>query len=326
MEAAAISAIQVELAARRGKLEAALSQMGRPAALVRLLDEVDGALDRIQSGTFGLCDTCHEAIEPHRLAADPLLRVCLDHLDAGQRTALEQDLELAARIQQRLLPTNDLVRSGWDICYHYQPAGPVGGDYCDLLTPGDDVLFVLGDVSGHGVASSLLASHLHAMFRSLGNAPIPLEQVMSQANRVFCESTLSSHYATVVCGRAQPGGAMELASAGHCPPLRIGGGAALPLEATGLPLGLFCSAGFTTHQLQLGRGDTLLLYSDGLIEARNRAGREYGLERLTGAAVSTAQPSGSRQLVGWILDDWNRFRAGAPAEDDLTLMALQRVS
>ena len=139
----------------------------------------------------------------------------------------------------------------------------MGGDYCDHLTAGGDLVFLLGDASGKGVASSLLASQLHVIFRSLFSTPLPLPQVLSKANRAFCESTLSSHYATLVCGRATPAGDIEIASAGHCPLLRIHGDDVRLLEATGLPLGLFCGSDFTMHRLRLERGDWLLLYSDG---------------------------------------------------------------
>ena len=301
MDAVATAAVHAELAGRRSQLEAALASMGRPPALVQLLEDVDSALQRIDHGTYGLCETCHDPIEADRLAADPLTRFCIDHLDREQRAALEADLALASRIQQGLLPPNDLVRCGWEVSHHYQPAGPVGGDYCDLLTQDDSFVFLLGDVSGKGVASSLLASHLHAVFRGLCAGPMPVSQIMARANRLFCESTLTSHYATLVCGRAQPGGDVEVASAGHCPPLRIRGAETLSLEATGLPLGLFCSSEFTTHRLHLEPGDCLLLYSDGLVEARNLDGSEYGGERLQEAAVSAARHVGSRLVAAEIL-------------------------
>lgn len=316
--------VQAELTSRRAELEKALISMGRPAALLRLLEEVDGALQRIEHGTYGLCEACHDPIERHWLAADPLARFCLDHLGAEQRAALEQDLALASAVQRGLLPRNDLNRNGWEISYQYQPAGPVGGDYCDVFIAGEDVVFLLGDASGKGIASSLLASQLHAVFRTLCAGTLPLAQIMARANRIICESTLTSHYATVVCGRAKAGGEIEIASAGHCPPLQISDGRVVPLEATGLPLGLFCSAEFTTHHLRFGPYGCLLLYSDGLIEARNPSGCEYGLEALHRVAASAINRSASHLFAEEIVEDWNRFRAGAPSGDDLTVMVIRR--
>ena len=316
--------VRTELTVRRAKLEKALATMGRPQALLRLLEDVDGALQRIDYGTYGLCETCHDTIERDRLAADPLARFCLDHLGTEQRTALEEDLALASVIQRGLLPGNHLKRNGWEISYHYQPAGPVGGDYCDLLSATEDVVFLLGDASGKGIASSLLSSQLHAVFRTLCEGALPLAQIMARANRILCESTLTAHYATVVCGRAKAGGEIEVASAGHCPPLHISDGRALPLEATGLPLGMFCSAEFTSHHVRLDPSGCLLLYSDGLIEARNPSGSDYGLERLQQLAVSAPHRSASRLFAEEIVEDWNRFRGGVPPADDLTVMVVGR--
>src|SRR5207249_11064553 len=129
-------------------------------------------------------------------------------------------LELASRIQRELLPKPDLHVDGWQVAYHYQPAGPVSGDYCDLIrAESGDMYFLVGDVAGKGVAAAMLMSHLSALLRTLISLGLPLDQLMERASRVFCESTLPMHYATLVCGRATRSGAMELCDAGHPPPL-----------------------------------------------------------------------------------------------------------
>src|SRR5262249_26677145 len=118
-----------ELYARRGRLQEAIRGAEDVAPLESLLGEVDAALERVARGTYGLCETCHEPIEPNRLLADPLVRVCLDHLTTAERRALEDDLHLASRIQSGLLPPRDLVHAGWQTAYVYQPHGIVSGDY-----------------------------------------------------------------------------------------------------------------------------------------------------------------------------------------------------
>src|SRR5437868_1089093 len=163
------------------------------------LDELDDALARIEDGRLGICDACHTPVEPDRLMADPLLRFCLDHLPPEKQRALEADLELAAKLQTRLLPPKNFQADGWRVAYHYEAAGIVSGDYCDLVAGRDNSFyFALGDVSGKGVAASLLMSNLSAMFRTLAPLDVPLGALMSHANRVFCESTLPTQYATVV--------------------------------------------------------------------------------------------------------------------------------
>jgi sigma-B regulation protein RsbU (phosphoserine phosphatase) len=320
------SFLHKELIERREKLQAALPASTEPAHLVSLLSEVDAALERMEGGSYGLCEECHEPIEAERLMADPLVRLCLDHLTRAQRLALEEDLELAARIQAQLLPKADARFDGWEMSYHYQPAGPVSGDYCDVLNgqgQQSGLLFLLGDVSGKGVAASMLMAHLHAMFHSLAGLGLPVDQLMERANRLFCESTLANHYATLVCGRADHSGNVQVCNAGHCPLLIIQDGQVASVGSTGLPLGLFCSGRYVVESVRLRPGHTLLAYTDGLTEARNGLGAEYGGERLSGLAGGHRGGS-LRSLLGACLADHAAFRGGVPVADDLTIMALRR--
>ncbi len=315
--------LRTELEQRRERLHEALHSPAADASLSQLLTAVDTALSRIDQGTFGLCETCHDTIEAERLLADPLVRFCLDHLTSAEQRALESDLSLAARIQRGLLPKPGLTPKGWDVRYHYQPAGMVSGDYCDLFETEGGLLFMLGDVSGKGVAASMLMSHLHATFRSLAEADLPLDRMVQDANRIFCESTLAGQFATLVVGRAAHDGSVEFVSAGHLPVLHIRGDGATPNDSTGVPLGMFCDTRFPVHRLALAHGDTLFLYTDGLTEARNRAGAEYGLQRIRALAArhTGIEPAG---LISKCLEDLLSFGEGLKQTDDLTLLAVQR--
>src|SRR5262249_5058181 len=181
--------LRSELQRRQNRLQSALRSQPAASPLGELLAEVDAALARMSEGTFGKCDVCHDSIESDRLLADPLTRLCLDHLTYEEQRALESDLARAASIQQALLPRTDFSPVGWHVRYHYSPAGPVSGDYCDLLESRGALLFLLGDVSGKGVAASMMMSHLHATFRSLADTEMPLGQMVEAANRIFAEST-----------------------------------------------------------------------------------------------------------------------------------------
>jgi len=315
--------LRTELEQRRTRLHEALHSPAADASLSELLTAVDAALSRIDQGTFGLCETCNDTIEAERLLADPLVRFCLDHLTSAEQRALENDLSMAANIQRALLPKPGLAPVGWDVRYHYQPAGMVSGDYCDLFETDRGLLFMLGDVSGKGVAASMLMSHLHATFRSLAEAGLQLDRMVEDANRIFCESTLAGQFATLVVGRAAHDGSVEFVSAGHLPVLHIQGDGATPKDSTGVPLGMFCNTRFPVHRLTLAHGDTLFLYTDGLTEARNRAGAEYGLHRIrTLAARHTGiEPAG---LISKCLEDLQSFAEGVKQPDDLTLLAVQR--
>ena len=318
--------LRTQLRQRRQKLEAALADSTQNAALAQLLQEVDAALGRMEKGTYGICEECRETIEEERLIADPLVRYCLTHLTAEQQRALEEDLELASRIQRGLLPQQNLRVAGWRVHYHYDPAGPVSGDYCDLIHSEDragDLYFLLGDVAGKGVSASLLMSQLHAMFRSLTSVGLPLDQLLALANRVFCESTMAGQYATLVCGRAGRAGEVELSNAGHLPALLVRQGKVTRLEATGLPLGMFCNGQYSVKRLNLEKGDSLFLYTDGLSEARDRSGAEYGVERLARfLGQQNALPPDA--LIASCLQDAKAHSDGAPHGDDVTLMVLQR--
>jgi phosphoserine phosphatase RsbU/P len=314
-----------QLLERRDRLYSAMA-VSQGGSLVALLNEVDEALARLDEGTYGLCEICRDSVEKTRLLADPLVRYCLDHLTPDQRRVLQDDLDLASQIQRELLPQEDLAFDGWQLAYHYRTLGPVSGDYCDLITSaedGKDWFFILGDASGKGVAASMLMAHLHAIFRALVATGLPTHQLVERASRVFRESTVSPYFATLVCGRARTSGEVELCNAGHCPPLLIQAGQVTRLEATGLPLGLFCESQYSVQTLRLRPGDSLLLYTDGLTEARNVADEEYGEERLSNLAGERHPPQ-PRPLVDACLDDLSTFLSGTPLKDDLTLMAISR--
>jgi phosphoserine phosphatase RsbU/P len=317
--------LRTQLVTRQHKLQNAVASFPGRSDLASLLHEVDAALSRMDLGSFGLCEVCHEPIERERLAADPLVRFCLDHLTAPQQRALEQDLDLAARIQSALLPKAGLVHGGWQTAFHFQPAGPVSGDYCDFIPAEDGSLyFILGDVSGKGVAASMLMSHLQAMFRTLAGIGLPLVQMLERASRLFCESTLSSHYATLVCGHAEKNGSVELCNAGHLAPMLRQAGTVRSIGATGLPLGMFCSEQFSVETTQLKKGDCLLLFTDGLSESQNRAGTEFGVQPII-EIIHNRQSLKAEELVRACVDKASDFRSGLPPKDDLTAMVLERI-
>lgn len=313
-----------ELIERREKLVNASSAFHRPAELTKLLEEVDAALHRMDKGVYGLCEVCHDPVESDRLLADPLLRFCIDHLTPQEQRALEEDLVLASQIQNKLLPPTATSTNGWDIAYHYQPAGPVSGDFCDLIEGEDHSLyFILGDVSGKGVAASMLMAHLHAMFRTLASINLPLDQMVERASRVFCESTLPTQYATLVCGKANGNGEVEVCNAGHLPPLLVQRDGVTSIAATGLPVGVFSTESFTCDKFQLAKGDSLFLYTDGFSERLDGDGREYGLDRLKRLLQDEHNLSPRPMIERGIRELENFANGGSPA-DDVTLMAIQR--
>jgi len=317
-----ITFLHNQLEERKRRLETAIALAPRNGGLAGLLREVDSALERMAKGNYGLCEECHETVEQDRLLADPLVRYCLDHLTGPQRDALQRDLDLASEVQRKLLPQAGLRAGEWETSYHYAPVGAVSGDYCDLIPSDGQLFFALGDVSGKGVAASMLMTQLHALFRGLTSMALPLGQIVTQANRVFCESVLAGQYATLVCGQAKSTGEVEIHNAGHWPVIISGRGGVLRIESTGLPLGMFCEGEFSATRLQLEAGDTLFLYTDGLSEARS-ADDEYGVDRVTRLVrQQAARPPA--ELIAASLDDLHAFAGAGPRLDDLTLLAIRR--
>ena len=321
--ATAAHVLRPKILDRRARLQAASGAI--PAGYVaELLAEIDAALARIDEGTYGRCETCRDPIEPDILDRDPMVRFCLDHLTPDQRRAHEEDLSLATRIQAKLLPPRDLVVPGWESHYHYEPAGAVGGDYCEIIPAADSrsVFFAVGDVAGKGVSASLLMTHVSAIFRSLLSIDLPVAEMISRANRLLWDSTTAAHYATLVCGRTTSDG-IELVNAGHCRPLLLRRGTVERIDATGLPLGLIPAVTHEVTRLVINPGDRLALYSDGITEARNSADDDFGEEGLA-ASLRRHYDAGIQAMARGVMTDVARFRAGRPPSDDMTLLVLRR--
>ena len=319
-----ISSIQKQLTERRDRLQETIKYVSDPINLFSLLQQVDSALERIDNGSYGICDVCHDPIEDDRLLIDPLLTVCLDHLNHQQRKALEQDLEFAIKIQRNLLPENNVIVNGWEFSYNYTPAGAVSGDFCDLIKLEDEaVLFALGDVSGKGISASLMMSHLNALIRSLHSFNLPLNEIVIRANRLFCESIISTHYATMVFGRACNNGEVELCIAGHNPPILFSNGKISSLSSTGVPIGLFCHTDYGMINLNLQKGDSLILYTDGLTEASVK-NTEYGEQRLKEQVLKSAKSS-AQKITDDIISDQKIFLNGNSRYDDVTVAVMKKV-
>jgi sigma-B regulation protein RsbU (phosphoserine phosphatase) len=319
-----ISSIKNQLIERKERLHQTIKFVESPDKLFSLLQQVDSALERIDKGSYGICDVCHDPIEEDRLLVDPLITLCIDHLNADQRRALEMDIELAMKIQRNLLPQNNVSLGGWEFSYHYEPAGHVSGDFCDFIKLDDgSALFVLGDVSGKGIAASLMMTHLHALIRSLISINTPVSKILQNVNRLFCESTVSSNYATMVIGRVSANGEIELCIAGHNPPLVIKQSELLELNATGIPVGLFQQAEYDVLKLGLNKGEALFLYTDGLTEAEKEK-QEYGEQRVKSVLLTNAKKDSAQSILNEIIADHRNFLNNSPKQDDITAAVLRR--
>jgi sigma-B regulation protein RsbU (phosphoserine phosphatase) len=262
-------------------------------------------------------------VPAQRTITDRVGRSRLDYLSAAERGWLEQDLERAAEVQRQLLPDTNMHFEGWEISYRYQAFGPLSGDYCDIIPGGEgekELLLVLGDVSGKGIAASLLMAQLHAIFRTLGSTHLGVQELVERANEILCPHAVSCSFVTLVCVRATSEGDVEICNAGHCLPLLVGPAGVTPIEAGGLPLGMFPNVHCEVTRKRLAKGESLFLYTDGLTEARNASDGEYGAERLH-EKVEEGSALPPQALIETCIESVAAFRAGVPCSDDVTIMA-----
>lgn len=327
METMQISSIREQLNVRKARLSEAINKVPEHSNLIGLLKQVDGALEKLDHGTYGICEVCNDHVEEERLFIDPLVSVCLGCLNEAQQHALESDLEFAAKIQRNLLPKNNQSISGWEFSYHYNPAGPVSGDFTDIIPLNDDsAIFIIGDVSGKGISASLMMTHLHGLIHSLLSFGLPVNEIVKKANRLFNESTLYTNYATMVIGKAYPDGTIEIAVAGHNPPLLVRNGNVTSIPATGIPVGLFAEAEYDINTFTLDKGDTLLLYTDGLTESVNESAEsgEYGEQRIIEQLAST-NGEAPKILIDELMQKHRAWLNTSRPADDVTVLAVKRM-
>jgi phosphoserine phosphatase RsbU/P len=314
-----------QLLDRQKRLEEVVSIKSSNEYLLSLLKEVNSALERMDKGIYGICEVCHDPIEEDRLMVDPLVRVCLGDLDHHQQKTLEMDLELASKMQNALLPKKELNSKFWDIGYTYLPAGPVSGDYCDIISlSNDELLFVLADVTGKGVAASMLMTQIHAIFHSLSAFEMPLEILLEQVNRLICEGAAFSHFATLVCGKIYPDGKVELINAGHCLPIVLKKYDIINIDSSTMPLGLFCSMQYKVQKIKMEKGESLILYTDGLSEAMGKDEEEFGETRIINFAKSNFDKS-PQKFIDSLVNDVNDFAGSSKMNDDLTIMVIKKI-
>ena len=247
-------------------------------------------------------------------------RVAAEKREAERRAA--QELEIAKQVQARLFPQNSPPLQTLDYAGVCIQAREVGGDYYDFLMLGRDRLgFVIGDTSGKGMGAALLMANLQANLRS--QSAIALEQpkrFLQSVNQLFYKNTADSCYATLVFAEYDDAShCLRYANCGHYPPLLFRSNRALErLHSTATVLGLFPEWGCELSQAQLGPGDTLVLYTDGVTDAFNKAGKEFGEQRLIDAVWKHCKLS-PPHLLNAIVDDVRRFSPGEQ-HDDITLI------
>lgn len=308
--------------------EIRLGPSNEAAVQTRLL-VLDEAIEKAETGSLGLCEVCHEGVETGLLAMDYTCCVCLAHLSGPERAELEFELELATKVQLALLPQQEPEIPGVEVAAFSRPAAIVGGDYFDFYRFRDGGYGVaIGDVAGHGMSASLLMANLQASLRILVPDHDSPGVVMRRLNQLFYHNVRMTNFVTLFLAHYDPATyRMTYCSAGHNPPLlvrqRSNGNEPLSwLKPTGAAIGLVEETDFGTVTVTISPGDLLLLYTDGISEALNPHGEEFGAEKLA-RLVQDASALPAQRLVQELRARLQLFSEGQPLRDDTTIVALK---
>jgi hypothetical protein len=240
---------------------------------------------------------------------------------------LDEQLEIARQVQSELLPPMTRKYVGVDLATEYTPAEQVGGDFYDVFqVKNEGTALVMGDVSGKGVPAALLMGVIHGAVRSSlwFESPSLHESESQELNRLLCESASRERYASMFwCYHDPAVRSLSYVNAGHCPPLLVhknGSGVEISsLHVGGPVLGMLPDARYEHAQVEVSAGDFLVMYSDGLVEAANSHGEEYGEDRLREVLATVIEKSADA-IRGAILNSLAAFSGATDLRDDLTIV------
>jgi len=268
------------------------------------------------------------------LQTAPAIEIAHLHQIELENAWLERDLQMAQKVQSGLLPSQMPILSGWQVAAFWQPAHVVSGDLYDFLHFPDGKLgLVVADVTDKGMPAALLMANARSVLRGVAasagrsgwDSPARL---LAQVNDVLSEETPMDMFVTCLLALLDPvTGHVRYANAGHNPPYLCNTQGAVELRATGIPLGLFPDLEYEEKETYLQSGDSLLMYSDGLVEAHNPDRVMYGFPRLH--QVLSSLPEESRQdgdaLIHYLMENLTTFTTpGWEQEDDITMISLRR--
>jgi sigma-B regulation protein RsbU (phosphoserine phosphatase) len=303
-----------------------------PLRMVRYLDHADMKSDTKNIGVLYL-----DSREKGSLLA-PHTRTALDTLatEAGvaienarlyretlEKARIEHELKIAAEIQKALLPEGSHHGPFFESAGMSVQARSIGGDFFDMQDmPDGQFGFLVGDVAGKGPAAALLTSKILGIFSafvSVGDSP---EQTVDHINKVLTRRQIDARYATLLYGQLSADGKLMFCNAGHNPPLVYGADGLRRIETGGMPVGMFEMAPYSCDIITMKPGDTMVLYSDGVTEAHNVAGEEFGEARLV-QVMERYTRGGADVVLEQIIDAVKEFAHGAEQYDDVTALVVK---
>jgi sigma-B regulation protein RsbU (phosphoserine phosphatase) len=258
-----------------------------------------------------------------------LLLLLLLSLELADKVTMKRDLEIAREIQTWLVPSQAPEVPGADIAFSTRPQNSVAGDFYDAFYPNPEQLgrlvVVIADVAGKSVPAALLMATFQASLRTIAGEGASVADLVSRLNRYSCAHSMDGRRFTtaVLCEYDPASRQMTYVNAGHnAPILRRANGTLLTLEAGGLPLGIELSASYETASVELKPGDALIFFTDGVVEAINQSGEEFGNDRWVGA-VRNMPDWNAKETLQFLMKRVDDFVGATRQFDDITCLVFR---
>jgi sigma-B regulation protein RsbU (phosphoserine phosphatase) len=250
------------------------------------------------------------------------------HQEALEKQRIDQDIEVAGTIQQKIIPDQLPDIAGYDLAGINIPTKMVGGDYYDCIKlPNDYFALIIADVAGKGVPAALLVSSLHASLSAYLDNNIPLTDLASRLNKVIYNASTSDKYITFYIAILNPAsGEIESLNAGHNPIYLMNDkGKIVELSEGGIPFGMMgLEFPYTSQKLTLKPGESILLYTDGVTEAMNESEEEYDDIRPLKKFYSKHKSLSAQEFINLLINDIQEFTGNTPQSDDITALFIRR--
>jgi len=303
-----------------------------PLNLVQYVDTVEARgedrrigvlyLDSREKGTL-LSSTTRSALDTLASEAAVAIQNANLYREKLEKSKMEQEMRIAAEIQQALLPKPRVSMGFVEAAAASIPCRSIGGDFFDYQDEMSNSFgFTLGDVAGKGPPAALMSALMQGMFGSLAQYADGPATAVTSMNKALCRRGLESRFVTLMFGVLTVDGKLTYCNAGHNPPLVIGPGGVRTLGAGGPVVGLLEFAPYDQETIQLTKGDTVIIFSDGVSEALNSAGEEFGDDRLQKEAERSGTDPATA-VVERIVGAVRTFTKGAAQSDDITVMVIR---
>ncbi|HVH27519.1 MAG TPA: GAF domain-containing SpoIIE family protein phosphatase, partial [Vicinamibacterales bacterium] len=294
--------------------EAGTAPTAKRIGVLYLDSRIKGSLlsPTTKAGIEALANEAAVAIENARL-----------YREALEKAKLDQEMTVAAEIQRNLLPAGGHVGATFEIVGKSLPCRAIGGDFFDHLElPSGRFAFALGDVAGKGPPAALVTAALQALFTAYAGTEEEPGVTLARINRALVRRAVQNRFATMTYGLLSNDGRLIYSNGGHNPPMLFSRGGVTRLEQGGLILGMFPEATYEEETLQLQPGDVLLIFSDGVSEAIDVAGEEFGDERII-ACLQAHRHLEPAAILEKLLGTVAEFSAGTVQRDDITALVLR---